>query len=124
MEQIKTEIEKQIADINKNFYNFYSKLIFEELVDDDVDSLEILLAKVSKNYRAFKILSIVSVTFLILLITLSLLDVWKLTINFNLLGLIVMTLSIFKSTHIYFKVKVYLENKLFLLKILERIDMK
>ena len=95
-------------------------MIYEELSDDDIITLETLLIKVSKNLKVFNLLSIVSTIFLIAMLFLSAIDIFKfgqLPININILGFIVMTLSIMKSTHTFYKVKVNLEHKIFLLKL-------
>jgi hypothetical protein len=127
MEDFKIDIETQISKTNKEFYNFRGKLIYEELSDDDIVTLETLLTKVSKNFKAYNRLSIVSTIFLIVLlffVVFDILKLGKLTININMLGLIIMTLSIIKSTYTFYKVKVNLENKIFLLKLLYKIEMK
>lgn len=120
MEHLTIDIDTQISKTNKEFYNFRGKLIYEELSDDDIITLETLLTKVSKNLKVFNLLSIVSTIFLIAMLFLSAIDIFKfgqLPININILGFIVMTLSIMKSTHTFYKVKVNLEHKIFLLKL-------
>ena len=120
MEHLTIDIDTQISKTNKEFYNFRGKLIYEELSDDDIITLETLLIKVSKNLKVFNLLSIVSTIFLIAMLFLSAIDIFKfgqLPININILGFIVMTLSIMKSTHTFYKVKVNLEHKIFLLKL-------
>jgi hypothetical protein len=120
MEHLTIDIDTQISKTNKEFYNFRGKLIYEELSDNDIITLETLLTKVSKNLKVFNLLSIVSTIFLIAMLFLSAIDIFKLgqlPININILGFIVMTLSIMKSTHTFYKVKVNLEHKIFLLKL-------
>ena len=120
MEHLTIDIDTQISKTNKEFYNFRGKLIYEELSDDDIITLETLLTKVSKNLKVFNLLSIVSTIFLIAMLFLSAIDIFEfgqLPININILGFIVMTLSIVKSTHTFYKVKVNLEHKIFLLKL-------
>lgn len=120
MEHLTIDIDTQISKTNKEFYNFRGKLIYEELSDDDIITLETLLTKVSKNLKVFNLLSIVSTIFLIAMLFLSAIDIFEfgqLPININILGFIVMTLSIMKSTHTFYKVKVNLEHKIFLLKL-------
>lgn len=125
MNEIKQNIELQITRINKEFYNFRGKLYYEELEDEDIETLENLLVKVSKNYKSYRLLSIISNVSLFAILMLSVLDFKEfgnLKININLLAFIVMLFSIIISTYRFYKVKVNLEHKIFLLKLKHKLN--
>lgn len=126
MENINFDIEKQIAKTNEGFANLWGREFYEGLLTNDNETLETLLIKVSKNYKVYKILSIVSSIFLLGLLLLMVLGVYKfgkMTMNINLMAIIVWTIAIRTSAHTFYKIKVNLENKLFLLKLASKLNL-
>lgn len=126
MEKINFDIKKQIAKTNEGFANLWGREFYDGLLTNDNETLEILLVKASKNYKAYKILSIVSSILLLVFLLLMVLGVYKfgkMTMNMNLLAIIVMTVSIRTSAHTFYKIKVNLENKIFLLKLASKLNL-
>jgi len=122
MDEIKIDIEKQIAKTNKVFHNYWGKLFYDGLLDEDIESLERPLKKITRQFKGYKILSIVSSTFLIAISMLNFLDIIALGKMSQIAPFIVITLSTQTSTYTFYKLKVNLENKIYLLGLLDKIE--
>ena len=124
MEEIKRDIKERISKVDQSFTNFWSGLYFEGLLDENTDSLERILKKVKRIFVFNNIASIISSTILIIFSLLKYFDI----ISFGSMDkaglLILFTIVFLINTYRYYRVKVNLENKIYLLKLLERLDNK
>ena len=135
--EIKLDIEKRISEIDQSFTNHWQKSISKKLLEDDVVSLKKLLLIVSNAYRIYKIISIVVSTFLWVLLTflwvlstikyyegIDIVDMNKygffLNINTYVVVIIVGLPTIIVALK-YSRIKVNLENKIYLLTLLDKI---
>jgi hypothetical protein len=122
MVEIKLDIETQIAKTNKVFHNYWGKLFYDGLLDEDIESLERPLKKITRQFKGYKILSIVASAFLIIISMLNFFDIVAFGKMNHIAPLIVITLSTHTSTLIFYKLKVNLENKIYLLGLLAKIE--
>lgn len=122
MEEIKRDIKEQVSKVDQSFTNFWSGLYFEGLLSEDSDSLEKVLKKVKRIFIFNNIASIISSAILILFSMLKYFDIINLG-NMDKAGLLILfTIVFLMNTYRYNKVKVNLENKIYLLKLLEKLD--
>jgi hypothetical protein len=120
--EIKLDIKDKISKINKSFVNSFGRHNFDGLLGENIDSLEIILRKVT---RSFKFYNLVSITFSGILILASILTYFKVIdfVNMNKAGLVIFFTMVFIiNTFRYYKVKTNLEIKIYLLSLLERFD--
>jgi hypothetical protein len=122
MDEIKLDIETQIAKINKVFHNYLGKLFYDGLLDNEIETLEIVLKKITRQFNGYKIISIIAYVFLIAVSMLNFLDIIAFGKMSQIAPLIVIILSILKSTFTFYKLKVNLENKIYLLGLLAKIE--
>jgi len=127
MDEIKLDIEEQITKTNKAFTNYWGRLFYDGLLDEDIESLEILLKKATKQFKGYRFVSIVISAILFTAMLLAIFNVWKfgsIKMNINLLAIFTFLSSMIRSLYSFYKIKVNLEHKIFLLGILEKIEKK
>ena len=120
--EIKQEIKNRISKTNQIFETRLGDDFLKGLSGDIIESLEILLKKTNKYFKIYKIIAIV---FSIILIVFSMLKYfdslnWG---NMNKAGLFILfTIYFLLTAFRYFKTKAYLENKIWLYGLLDRIE--
>jgi hypothetical protein len=118
-EEIKHDLQKQIAKTNRSF-----KYLWEVLDTDDenIKSLERILKKVSLQFKVGKIMSIpLSCLLFVIPIIKGFSDTMFFDLNKGSL-LPMFTVVFLLNTYRSYKIKVNLENKIYLLKLLNNID--
>lgn len=124
MEYIKQDIENQILITNRAFTNRLGRLQFEGLLSEDVDILSKILKNVSRAFKVSNVISIVLSTFMAVVSLLRYMDIIE-SVNLNKGAiLIIFTITFLVQTFNCYKVKVNLENKIFLLGLLKKIERK
>ena len=122
MNELKPDIESQIAKTNKAFLSFRGKLFYDGLLDNEIESLEIALKKITKQFRGYRIISIIVYVLLIAISMLNFLDIIEFGKMSQMAPFIVLALSCLSSTYTFYKLKVNLEHKIYLLGLLARIE--
>ena len=121
MEELKIDIREQISKINLAFTNYWGRLFLDGLLSEDLEKLDRLLKKTTK---LFKFNIIVSIPLSALLTIFSMLKFFDFIDfgNMNKAGLaILFTVVFLTNTYRSYKVKVNLENKIYLLGLLDKI---
>lgn len=117
MSELKLSITEQISKINKVFTQYWGSLHFKGLLSDDISVLEKALTKVSRDFKTFYFISIIMTIIIVPISLIKYFDSIDL-INMDKIGLALLsTFGIMFTTYRYYKVKVNLEFKIFLLKI-------
>ena len=122
MNELKPDIESQIAKTNKAFLSFRGKLFYDGLLDNESESLEIALKKITKQFRGYRMISIIVYVLLIAISMLNFLDIIEFGKMSQMAPFIVLSLSCLSSTYTFYKLKVNLEHKIYLLGLLARIE--
>jgi len=122
MNELKLDIESQIAKTNKAFHSFRGKLFYDGLLDNEIESLEIALKKITSQFKGYRIISIIVYVLLIAVSMLNFVDVIEFGKMNQMAPFIVLTLSFLSSTYIFYKLKVNLEHKIYLLGLLAKIE--
>lgn len=124
MDEVKLDIKEQISKINRAFTNYWGRLYNNGLLGEGPVSLENILKKVTRNFKFYNAMSI---TFSAILIIFSIAKYFNI-IEFgdlNKAGLIILfTIVFLTNTLRFYKIKVNLENKIYLLGLLNRIEKK
>ena len=126
IEKINQDLEKFIGKLYLSNRFFNSERIDEDILSEDVELLEIVLKKIKRQFNIGKKISNVSVVLFILFTAFILLNdlFFDLKIghgiNINFMSFILMVFVFFKSTNNYYKVKVNLEYKIYLLRLLDK----
>jgi len=127
-DEIKQNIQDQIDLTNLSFKNNWGKIWINGVLSNDIFELEQILKRVTS---VFKISIVMAIPSSIILIGLSVLTILMnngfLNWNFNLNngGLMVLFTVVFLvNTYRNYKIKVNLENKIYLLKLLNSIHME
>ena len=118
--EIVLDIKEQISKTNQGFTNNWGRLYFKGLLEENIDSLEIILKKITSRYKFYKIISIF---FACLLILVSLIAHFNIidSVRMNRSGiLIISTMVMIANTFRYHKVVTILGNKIYLLKLLDK----
>jgi|SRR5665647_907691 len=127
-DEIKIVLKDQVDITNQSFKNYWGKIWIKGVLANDTDLLEQILKRVTKTFKysiALAIpLSVFSIVFSVLTILINngFLN-WNLHLNNG--GLMVLfTISFLVNTYRNYKIKVNLENKIYLLKLLKKINME
>ena len=124
MDEIKLDIRRQVAKTDNAFTNHLGIIYRYGLLNEDTNSLYKHLKNINRFYNIYKVLAI---TFSALLIFISVPKYFNLIdlVDMNKAGLMILfTLVFMIETYRYYKLKINLENKIYLLKLLEIIDKK
>ena len=140
MDTIKNDLEDQIGKTNKVFEKYFGKLnlssgfnperLDEDILSVDIELLENVLKKVTRQFKIGRIVSVVIVAILLLFTLFILLnDLFfnlkiEHAININFLSVIIISLVLLKSATSYYKVKVNLEHKIYLCRLLDKISQR
>ena len=127
-DEIKQNIQDQIDLTNLSFKNNWGKIWINGVLSNDIFELEQILKRVTS---VFKISIVMAIPSSIILIGLSVLTILMnngfLNWNFNLNNgglLVLFTVVFLVNTYRNYKIKVNLENKIYLLKLLNSIHME
>jgi len=121
MEEIKLDIKEQISKTNKAFINYWGGLFLEGLLSEDLEKLDRLLKKTTKLFKFNIILSIPLSALVTIFSMLKFFDFIDFG-NMNKAGLaILFTVGSLTNTYRSYKIKVNLENKIYLLGLLDKI---
>ena len=121
--EIRNNIEERILEINEAFPKRMMSFYSENFKSDDIESLEKILKRVSKSFVFYKICTIFFIS-LLWIVSFLTFFIWSgLHLNLNKAGLfIICTLPFVTNTFWFFKLKVNVENKIYLLRLLERMN--
>ena len=127
-DEIKQNIQEQIDLTNLGFTNNWGKILRNGVESNDIFELGQILKKVTKTFKysiALAIpLTVFSIVFSVLTILISN-GFLKWNFNLNNGGLLVLFMIVFLvNTYQNYKIKVNLENKIYLLKLLNSIHME
>ena len=121
-DEIKLEIKDRILKTDQTFITKLGNETVAGISGKDISSLEILLKKINRSFKFYKIGAIICSAILILFSILKYFDTIT-YFNMNKSGLFILLTIVFLITAFnYQKVKVNLENKIWLLKLLDRIE--
>jgi len=124
MDEIKLDIIRQVAKTDNAFTNHLGIMYRDGLLNEDTNSLYKHLKNINRFYQIYKVLSITFSAFLIFISVPKYFNLIDL-VDMNKAGLMILfTLVFMIETYRYYKLKVNLENKIYLLKLLEIIDKK
>lgn len=116
MNDLKLNINEQISEINKVFTHHWENKLLKNLLSDNISVLEKALKKISRNFKTFYFISILMT---LIIVPISLLKYFELMdfINMDKIGLALLSsFGIMFTTYRYYKLKVNIEFKIFLLK--------
>lgn len=119
--EIKLDITEQISKTNDTLSNSWALQGFDGIFEEDMNSLKKLLKKVTKYYKVHVVLSILLSGFILLFILLQYLEISHKEMN-NAGLLILFTIIYLVGFYRYYKIKVNLEHKIYLLGLRNRID--
>jgi len=123
-DKVKLDINEQISKINQVFSNYWRKSYFNGILSNNLDSLENIHRKVTKNFKFCKDMSILLSSILVILSIINYFNIIDL-VNLNKAGLMILfTIVFLTNTYRIYKVKVNLENKIYLLRLLDQIEKK
>ena len=125
-DEIKQNIQEQIDLTDLSFKNNWGKILRNGVESNDIFELGQILKKVTKTFKYSVALaipfSVFSIVFSVLTILISN-GFLKWNFNLNNGGLLVLFMIVFLvNTYQNYKIKVNLENKIYLLKLLKSID--
>ena len=125
-DKIKQNIQGQIDLTNQSFKNSWGKIWINGVSSNDIFELEQILKRVTRTFKFSIVMAIPSSVILIVFSVITILiNDWSLNWNFNLNngGLMVLFTVVFLvNTYRNYKIKVNLENKIYLLKLLNSIN--
>jgi len=127
-DEIKQNIQEQIDLTNLGFTNNWGKILRNGVESNDIFELGQILKKVTKTFKYSVALAIPFSVFSIVFSVLTLLinnGFFNWNFNLNNGGLLVLfTIVFLVNTYQNYKIKVNLENKIYLLKLLNSIHME
>jgi len=122
---IKQNIMEQVEKINLSFANHLA-LMFNGILSGNIEALDGVLKKVTRAFKFYYIIAMISAGFLIVISVLHIADAdnslnWN--INLNKAGLVILfTIVFLLNAYRYYRIKVSIENKIYLQKLLNIID--
>lgn len=120
-EKITTKIEERILEINRTTPVYWPTSFYDKDFEDDVDTLEVSLVKINKWLKVSLIIfSAIAIILLFGLLIPKYALLNKLFIDGPIV-FIVLTIQFIKSIYNLHTIKLNLENKIFLVRLLEQI---
>ncbi|HEY5589720.1 MAG TPA: hypothetical protein VIK55_01760 [Paludibacter sp.] len=120
-EKITVKIEERILEINKTTPGYWPTSFYDKDFEDDVDTLEVSLMKVKRWLKvSVIILSAIEIILLIGLLIMKYAILNRLNIDGQIV-FIVLTFQFVRSIYNLHTIKLNLENKIFLVRLLEQI---
>lgn len=120
-DKIKLDITDQISKTNESLSNYWGSPWFNGILEEDLDSLKRVHKKVTRYYNIHLVMSVLLAGSILLVLLLNSLEILHKDINKGGL-LILFTISYLLGFYRYYKVKVNLEYKIYLLGLRNRID--
>jgi hypothetical protein len=119
-EEIKLDITEQISKTNERLSNYWGIPWFDGILDEDIDSLKKVLKKATIYFKYHYYFSVVMSGFIMIIQLLQFLEITHK--DMNKAGLAIgFTILFLLFTLRYYKVKVNLEHKIYLLGLRERL---
>ena len=120
-DEIKLDITEQISKTNDNLSNYFGTPWFKGILEEDVDSLTKVHKKVTRYYNLQLVMSVLLSGIFLIIFFLNFLEI--LHKDLNKAGLLILfIITYLLGFYRYFKVKVNLEHKIYLLGLRNRID--
>ena len=120
--EIKADIQQRIAIIDQSFSTFWGRFHHDEYVVQDISALNEELKKVKRLFLYFDTPSILLAAVLVIftmLKFLKLIEFW----NMNEAGILILFTVVFLvNRYRNYRIKVNLENKIYLLELMKKID--
>ena len=121
MEEIKGNIKNQILETNKVFQNFWRKNADSDLVSVDIEALNSKLKGIKRFYEFYRIGAIIGIVILTGYILTTYFDIFEI-VDIKSKGLLIYWVLLFMfHTFRYYKLKVNLEHKIYLINLLNEI---
>jgi len=122
-DEIKLDITEQISKTNESLSSYWGSPSYEGILDEDLDSLKKVHKKVTKYYNVQLVMSIILSGAMLLILLLNSLDV--LHKDLNKAGLLILfIITYLLGFYRYYKIRVNLEHKIYLLGLRTRIDIE
>ena len=121
MEEIKENIKNQILETNKVFQNFWRKNADSDLVSVDIEALNSKLKGIKRFYEFYRIGAIIGIVIFTGVSLMPYFDKFEIVQIKNTGLLIFWVLGFMIHTFRYYKLKVNLEHKIYLIKLLKDI---
>lgn len=124
-DKIKLDIENRISIIDDSMDKSYWRSHYtDKLFGVELELLEKISKRVSSTFKFYKVVSIVLITLIIVLSLVTILNDQKNDfVNMNKIGLFLfMSIVFLINTFRYYKLKVNLENKIYLIKLWDKVD--
>ncbi|MBN2614348.1 MAG: hypothetical protein JXR71_01525 [Bacteroidales bacterium] len=119
---IKRDISGQIAQANEALIHFWGRSYLSEVFSDDIAALRKIQKKVTRDFKLYRTLSVVFSAVLLLILMLNLFKITNVA-DLNKAGiLIIFTILSLTNTYRFYKVKVNLEHKIWLLGLMDKIS--
>ena len=120
---IKKEIRERILEIDQTFPKRMVGLYSENLKGDDIESLEKILKRISRGFIFHKVISIILIAFLWIVSFINYFKMSESHFEMNKAGLLIIcSLPLILNTYHFYKIKVNLENKIYLISLLARMN--
>lgn len=121
LNEIKLDITEQISKTNESLSNYWGLPWFEGILVDDLDSLKKILKKAVRLFKYYYYASLIMSGFILII---QLLQYFEITHkSMNKAGLaILFTILFLLNTYRYYKVKVNLEHKMYLLSLRNKME--
>jgi hypothetical protein len=120
-DEIKLDITEQISKTNDNLSNYFGTPWFKGIFEEDVDSLTKVHKKVTRYYNLQLVMSVLLSGIFLIIFFLNFLEI--LHKDLNKAGLLILfIITYLLGFYRYYKIKVNLEHKIYLLGLRNKID--
>ena len=120
-DEIKLDITEQISKTNESLLNYWGSPSFKGVLEEDVDSLKKVHKKVTRYYNIQLVMSVLLSGSFLIIFFLNFLDI--LHKDLNKAGLLILfIITYLLGFYRYYKVKVNLEHKIYLIVLKNKID--
>jgi hypothetical protein len=120
-DEIRIDITEQISKINQSFTSYLGLSFFEGLLEEDLDLLKKVHKKVTRYYTIQLVMSVLLSGSFLIIFFLNFFDI--LHKDLNKAGLLILfIITYLLGFYRYYKIKVNLEHKIYLLGLRHRID--
>ncbi len=118
---IKLDITEQISKTNESLSNYWGSPWFKGILEEDLDSLKNVHKKVTRYYKMQLVMSVLLSGSILVILLLNSLEI--LHKDLNKAGLLILfMITYLLGFYRYYKVKVNLEHKIYLLGLRSKID--
>jgi hypothetical protein len=120
-DEIKLDITEQISKTNDNLSNYFGTPWFKGIFEEDMDSLTKVHKKVTRYYNLQLVMSVLLSGIFLIIFFLNFLEI--LHKDLNKAGLLILfIITYLLGFYRYYKIKVNLEHKIYLLGLRNKID--